>query len=299
MRCCRRRSRGRCAGDDDLAIEHAALGQRLVQRLLQLGEVAVQRPQVAALQVGLLAAEHERAEAVPLGLEQEALRPRAARPRRSWPAWASIGAFRAKAGCRRAGPMGSVPDWVMLVVGMRCHGSGPSENSFEVRKRRLHAFAASGDASCRRGGACAVGAAPRIGARPRLHGGQRGVAVQDKRATCMRGREMPRRCGIVPLAATLCGRHALCPRGKEQPHHDQDRHRRRPRGRAFRPQGFLLHLRGFPGGRRGRHRPRGDRHGPHHGDGRAGDGPVHARAKAASMRWPWCAPRRRNWACSS
>ena len=59
--------------DDDLAVEHAALRQRVVQRLLELGEVAVQRLAVAALQQRLLAgAKDDRPEAVPLRLEQEA-----------------------------------------------------------------------------------------------------------------------------------------------------------------------------------------------------------------------------------
>ena len=56
----------------DLAIEHAAFGQGLVQRLFQLREVAVQGLLVAALDEGLVAAKHQGAEAVPLGLEQEA-----------------------------------------------------------------------------------------------------------------------------------------------------------------------------------------------------------------------------------
>ncbi len=55
--------------DDDLAVEHAARGQRRAQRGLELGEVATERLLVAALDVDVVAGlEHERAEAVPLGL---------------------------------------------------------------------------------------------------------------------------------------------------------------------------------------------------------------------------------------
>ncbi len=58
---------------DDLAIQHAARRQRVVQRLLQLGEVPVQRLEVAALQEGALAgAKHDGAKAVPFRLEEEA-----------------------------------------------------------------------------------------------------------------------------------------------------------------------------------------------------------------------------------
>src|SRR5688500_19436395 len=59
-------------GDDDYPVEHAVRGQALEQRVVQLREVAVERPQVAALDVDVAgAAEHEGAEAVPFRLEQE------------------------------------------------------------------------------------------------------------------------------------------------------------------------------------------------------------------------------------
>src|SRR5688572_19625749 len=63
-------------GDHDLAIQHAVLGQPVEQRLAQLREVAVERLRVAALEeeVGAAAAEHDGAEAVPLGLEEEVAR---------------------------------------------------------------------------------------------------------------------------------------------------------------------------------------------------------------------------------
>ena len=53
---------------------HAALGQVRLERRRQLREVAVERLEVAALDVGLVAvAEDDRAEAVPFGLEQPAV----------------------------------------------------------------------------------------------------------------------------------------------------------------------------------------------------------------------------------
>ena len=63
-------------GDHDLAVHDAALGQPLEQRLVQLREVAVERLRVAALdvEVGAAAAEDDRAEAIPLGLEEEVAR---------------------------------------------------------------------------------------------------------------------------------------------------------------------------------------------------------------------------------
>ena len=62
------------AGDDDLAVEDAALGQGGPQRVGQLREVAVERLEVARLGEDLVAvAEHEGAEAVPLGLVQPAV----------------------------------------------------------------------------------------------------------------------------------------------------------------------------------------------------------------------------------
>ena len=62
------------AHDHDLAVHHAALGQARPKEGLELGEVAVERLQVAALDVEPVAvAEHERAEAVPLRLEEPAV----------------------------------------------------------------------------------------------------------------------------------------------------------------------------------------------------------------------------------
>ena len=62
------------AGDDDLAVEHAALGDARLQRLDELREVAVERPLVAALDEHLVAvAKDEGAEAVPLRLEDPAV----------------------------------------------------------------------------------------------------------------------------------------------------------------------------------------------------------------------------------
>ncbi len=59
-------------GDHDLAVHHAALGQPLQQRLVQLREITVQRLEVAALNVEVGgAAKDDRAEAVPLGLEEK------------------------------------------------------------------------------------------------------------------------------------------------------------------------------------------------------------------------------------
>ncbi len=59
-------------GDDDLAVDDAAVRQAQRQRVVQLGEVAIERPQVAALDEHLLAAtEHDGAEAVPLRLVEE------------------------------------------------------------------------------------------------------------------------------------------------------------------------------------------------------------------------------------
>ncbi len=57
--------------DHDLAVEHAALGQARAQRDLELGEVAAERLEVAALDVDLIAGfPDQRAESVPLGLVQ-------------------------------------------------------------------------------------------------------------------------------------------------------------------------------------------------------------------------------------
>ena len=62
--------------DDDLAVEDTAGGQLRVEDVVQLGKVAIERPQVAALDVDVVrAAKHERAKAIPLRLEEEARRP--------------------------------------------------------------------------------------------------------------------------------------------------------------------------------------------------------------------------------
>jgi hypothetical protein len=55
--------------DHDLAVEHALLGQLLAQRRFELDEIAIERLELAALDVDRVSVlEHERAEAVPLGL---------------------------------------------------------------------------------------------------------------------------------------------------------------------------------------------------------------------------------------
>ncbi len=60
--------------DHDLAVEHAAIRELRLERLGQLGEVAVERLEVAALRVDLVAvAEDQGPEAVPLRLVQPAL----------------------------------------------------------------------------------------------------------------------------------------------------------------------------------------------------------------------------------
>ena len=62
------------AGDHDLAVHHAARGQALPQDGRELGEIAVEGLQVAALDVDVVAVlEHDGAEAVPLRLEEPAL----------------------------------------------------------------------------------------------------------------------------------------------------------------------------------------------------------------------------------
>ena len=73
--------------DHHLAVEHAALRELGAERVAELGEVAVQRLQVAALREHLVAvAEDEGPEAVPLGLEQPAvaLGQRSRTPSRAW-----------------------------------------------------------------------------------------------------------------------------------------------------------------------------------------------------------------------
>ena len=73
-------------GDDDLAVEHAAVGQACEQRVVQLRKVAVERPQVAALDEHVVAAaEHDGAEAVPFRLVEEPVAVGESR-RRAWPA---------------------------------------------------------------------------------------------------------------------------------------------------------------------------------------------------------------------
>jgi len=59
--------------DHDLAVDDAAIGERSKKGVVQLGKVAVERAQVAALDVHLvlLATIDEGPEAVPLGLVQE------------------------------------------------------------------------------------------------------------------------------------------------------------------------------------------------------------------------------------
>src|SRR5207245_2334214 len=62
-------ARGR---DHDLAIDHTAFRQLFEQRVVQFREIAVERLQVTALDVDVRgAAKHDRAEPVPLGLEQK------------------------------------------------------------------------------------------------------------------------------------------------------------------------------------------------------------------------------------
>jgi len=56
--------------DDDLAVDDAAVGQLCEKRLVQFGEVSVERPQVPTLNIEVVAtAKHERAKSVPLRLE--------------------------------------------------------------------------------------------------------------------------------------------------------------------------------------------------------------------------------------
>ena len=59
---------------DDLSIDDGAAGQLLEKDLMQLGEVPIQRPEIATLDKDVVfrgPAKHDRAKAVPLGLEQE------------------------------------------------------------------------------------------------------------------------------------------------------------------------------------------------------------------------------------
>ena len=60
--------------DDDLAVEDTAGRQLRVEDVVQLGKVAVERPQVAALNVDVVrAAKDQRAKAIPLRLEQKSV----------------------------------------------------------------------------------------------------------------------------------------------------------------------------------------------------------------------------------
>src|SRR6516164_11484383 len=59
----------RC-NDNDFPVEYATRGQRLLQGLKQIGEVAVQRLLIAALDVDFVAvAKDQGSESIPLGLE--------------------------------------------------------------------------------------------------------------------------------------------------------------------------------------------------------------------------------------
>jgi hypothetical protein len=59
-------------GDHDLAVDDRSRRQVADQRLVQLGEVAIERLQLAALDVEVrVAAEHDGAKAVPLRLVEE------------------------------------------------------------------------------------------------------------------------------------------------------------------------------------------------------------------------------------
>ena len=82
-------------------------GQLRRERLEQLGEVAVERIFVAALDEDLVAvAEHESAEAVPLGLEDPPFARRGGR-RRAWRAWAATGGLTGR--CTPPSYRGSMP----------------------------------------------------------------------------------------------------------------------------------------------------------------------------------------------
>ena len=90
MRCCSAsKSSPAVGGDDDLAVEDAALGQLGLHRLDELGEVAGHRPLVAAAELDLVAvAEDDAAEAVPLRLVRGARRDGLAP---TWPASGATG----------------------------------------------------------------------------------------------------------------------------------------------------------------------------------------------------------------
>ena len=78
MRCCSaQKSSAAVAGDHDLAVDDRARREVAPDRLDDLGEVARHRPLLAAADLDLVAvAEHDRAEAVPLGLVELARRDR-------------------------------------------------------------------------------------------------------------------------------------------------------------------------------------------------------------------------------
>jgi hypothetical protein len=58
--------------DDDLAVDDATGGQQTKQRLVQLGKVAVQRPQIAALDEHIvITSKDDGAEPVPLRLVEQ------------------------------------------------------------------------------------------------------------------------------------------------------------------------------------------------------------------------------------
>src|SRR5690349_1617303 len=59
-------------GNDDLSVDHAVVGKMNQQCVVQLGKIAIERPQVTALNVDLAApAEHDGAKAVPLRLVEK------------------------------------------------------------------------------------------------------------------------------------------------------------------------------------------------------------------------------------
>ena len=59
-------------GDDDFTVDHAIVGQSGEKRRVQLRKIAIERPQIAALDEDVgPAAEDERAKSVPLRLVEE------------------------------------------------------------------------------------------------------------------------------------------------------------------------------------------------------------------------------------
>src|SRR5262245_52245454 len=61
-------------GDDDFAVHDAAIGQAGQQRLVQLGKVAIERPEVTALDEHVAtAAKHDGAKAIPFGLVKKSV----------------------------------------------------------------------------------------------------------------------------------------------------------------------------------------------------------------------------------